>query len=364
MKVRVPCLGLLCAALALSPAVVGGSALQVASAQRPEGAVGPIKIMLGGDSLTQGFDGDYTWRFRLDKELRRQRVAFNFVGPRKYTYGGANHYQVPTGWDTDHGATGGTRLKTQLEEIVSDMAAAGPDVLVALYGTTDLLPRPANHPNPTVPLNEEIDDLRTYIRRAREVNANVDIVLGEVTTRRIPNRQAFNNAVGALAQELDRKTTFGDYNPDSRVVVADLDYPTWDPTKYTYDTTHPNPVGEAIIARQIAIALKNIGVLPQSPAIATTGLRWAPPWAPAIRVSATRRIVTNWSRTKFLNKPQMMRIWIKDLRTGKAGMSGWTRAKQHVSAQKRPRRYKVRIQGRRQSMISPWSRTWIVTVKR
>jgi lysophospholipase L1-like esterase len=364
MKLRVLPLGLLCAALALAPVLVGPTA-PPASANDPQQTIPTIKIMLGGDSITQGFDGDYTWRYRLYKEFQRQHRSVNFVGPRRYTYGGANHYAVNYGWDMDHDATGGTRLRTELNNIVADMAdtphngANTPDVLVALYGTTDLLPRAASDPSKTVPLNEEIDDLRTYIQDAREVNANVDIVLGEVTTRRIPNRQAFNDALHVLAGQESNKSPY----VDSRVVVADLDYPGWDPNKNTYDTTHPTPVGEAIIAEKIAAALRTLGVLPQNPAISTVGLRYNPPWAPRIRVSRTRRIVVNWAATKFLNKPQKMRIWVKDLRTRKAGMSAWTIAPQYVSPAKRPGRYQIRIQGRRQAMISPWSRTWTVTVR-
>lgn len=357
MKLRVLPLGLLCAALTLGSFATGISAPS-ASAEDPPAPPPPLRIMLAGDSLTQGFDGDYTWRYRLYKELTRQGMSFNFVGPYKYTYGGAYHYQIPTGWDTDHDATGGTRLKTQMTQIVADMAdpvTGNPDVLVALYGTTDLLPRPD-----AVPLAEEIDDLRTYIQEARNVNGDVDIVLGEVTTRRIPDRQAFNDALAALAADETGKPPY----LQSHVAVADLDYVGWDPNRNMYDGTHPNPGGEANIAQRISWALWGLGLLPQRPAISAAGLLWAVPWAPKIRVSATHRLVTNWSATKFLNKPQMMRIWIKDLRTGKAGMSAWTMAPQYVSTAKRPGKYRIRIQGRRQAMISPWSKTWTVTVRR
>jgi hypothetical protein len=365
MRLRTLPLGLLCAALTLAPVLVG-PVTPVASANNPAQTIPTIKIMLGGDSITQGFDGDYTWRYRLYKEFQRQHRPVDFVGPRKFTYGGANHYAVNSGWDMDHDATGGTRLQTELHNIVTDMANYDPDILVALYGTTDLLPRAPGDPGKTVPVNEEIEDLRTYIRDARHVNSDVDIVLGEVTTRRIPNRQAFNNALAVLAHQMNQSTTLpDDYFPNSRVVVADLDYPGWNPNKNTYDTTHPNPVGEAIIAQRVGWALHTLDALPLAPAISSSGLRYAPPWAPRIRVSKTRRLVVNWAETKFLNKPQKMRIWVKDLRTHKTGVSGWTTAVQYVSPTgKRPGRYQIRIQGRRQAMISPWSKTWTVTVRR
>lgn len=358
--------GLLCAVLALTPALTGvgpRSALPSAGADPAHWGT-PIKIMLAGDSITQGFDGDYTWRYRLDRELRRQKVAFDFVGPYKYTYGGANSYRIRTGWDTDHDATGGTRLKNQIDEITSDMATNTPDVVVALYGTTDLLKRPPGDPSPTVPLPEEMQDMRTFVREIREVNGNVDIVLGEVTSRRIPNRVEFNTQLGALAAELSQSTTPEDYFPDSRVVVANLDYPGWDPTKNTYDQTHPTPGGEAIIAQRVAWALKDLGVLPDAPKISGAGLIWNPPWAPSVRASKSRRIVVNWYASWRLYRPQLMRVWVKDLRTRKAGVSGWQYGTQWVSKARKPGRYQVRIQGRRTAMLSPWSRTYTVTVRR
>jgi lysophospholipase L1-like esterase len=354
-------LGLLCVALTLSPAVAGlGS--PAASVDTAQTGSAPIRIMLGGDSITQGFDGDYTWRYRLYKEFQRQHEAVNFVGPSKYPYGGANHYAINSGWDMDHDATGGTRLRTQLHQITSDMAArtARPDVLVELYGTTDLLPRAASDPQKTVPLNEEIADLRSYIQDVRDVNANVDIVLGEITTRRIPNRQAFNDALAKLAAEKNADPTY----TDSRVVVADLDYSGWNPATDTYDRVHPTPAGEAKIAQRVALALKKLGVLPQVPKISSAGLHYAPPWAPKFRVTRSHRIVIDWSETKWLNKPQLLRARIKNLRTGHVGISAWISATKYTSSILRPGYYQVSMMGRRQSMISPWSKIWTVHVTR
>jgi hypothetical protein len=42
---------------------------------------GAISIMVVGDSLTQGFEGDYTWRYRLWEWFSSQRLAVDFVGP-------------------------------------------------------------------------------------------------------------------------------------------------------------------------------------------------------------------------------------------------------------------------------------------
>ena len=43
---------------------------------------GEIRIMLVGDSITQGSTGDHTWRYRLWQHLRADRVPVRFAGPR------------------------------------------------------------------------------------------------------------------------------------------------------------------------------------------------------------------------------------------------------------------------------------------
>ncbi len=41
----------------------------------------PVRILLVGDSVTQGSAGDWTWRYRLAQHLVDADVPFDFVGP-------------------------------------------------------------------------------------------------------------------------------------------------------------------------------------------------------------------------------------------------------------------------------------------
>lgn len=45
----------------------------------------PISVMVVGDSITQGREGDWTWRYRLWQWFQGEGVAVNFVGPFKGT---------------------------------------------------------------------------------------------------------------------------------------------------------------------------------------------------------------------------------------------------------------------------------------
>ena len=49
-----------------------------------------IKVMIVGDSISQGHEGDWTWRYRLWQWFQSEGVAVDFVGP--YT----GKYNVPT----------------------------------------------------------------------------------------------------------------------------------------------------------------------------------------------------------------------------------------------------------------------------
>jgi hypothetical protein len=42
---------------------------------------GAISVMVVGDSISQGGEGDWTWRYRLWEWLKSQEVMVDFVGP-------------------------------------------------------------------------------------------------------------------------------------------------------------------------------------------------------------------------------------------------------------------------------------------
>ncbi|MER8018094.1 fibronectin type III domain-containing protein [Streptomyces griseoluteus] len=49
------------------------------------GTGAPLRVMVVGDSMTQGYEGDWTWRYRLWKWFHDQRIDVDFVGPYKGT---------------------------------------------------------------------------------------------------------------------------------------------------------------------------------------------------------------------------------------------------------------------------------------
>jgi lysophospholipase L1-like esterase len=296
-----------------------------------------LRIMLAGDSITQGFDGDFTWRYRLAQEFGRQQVPVDFVGPRRYTYGGSDTY-LARGWDSDHDAKGGTLLGSQLAHITADMTAYRPDVLVALYGTNDL--RTGATPD------QLMARWRAYVGQARAVRPDVTLVLGEVYSGRAPGRAESNAKLNALAAELTTE--------ESPVLVADLESTEMVLARDTYDRTHPTPTGETLIAQRVGEALQARGVLPGAPQIARAYVPWTPPVRPVVhRVGRTLSI--DWGASKHRYRAREMRVRWTNLRTHRTVTTRWMRRDHHVRTHALALgSYQVQVQASRRIMRSVW----------
>jgi len=296
-----------------------------------------LRIMLAGDSITQGFDGDFTWRYRLYEELTRQQVSFDFVGPHTEPYGGSDTYLVK-GWDTDHDAKGGTTLGTQIDNITNVMTTYMPDVVVALYGTNDLHygASPA----------ELMARWRTYVAKVRAVRPDTTLILGETYSPFATGHTEANVMLHSLADEL---TT-----PESPVRVAELDNPGFVLSRDTYDHTHPTPTGETLIAQKVAEALQLQGIVPAAPEIAQTFVPWTPPVRPVVH-RVGRSLSIGWKATQHRYRARDIRVRWTNLRTGRTVTRPWSRWQTHlVTPPLRRGTYRVQLQASRRTMTSQW----------
>jgi lysophospholipase L1-like esterase len=324
------------ATLVIGPAPASGADPAPDRVESPDPT--PVRIMLAGDSITQGFDGDFTWRYRLFEEFQRQAVPVDLVGPRHLPYGGRAVY-LASGWDSDHDAIGGSTLAGNVGWIGGDVAAYQPDVLVAEYGTNDLV---GAHATPA----QLLSSWRAYVANARAARPDVKLVLGEVATPKAKARAEANSGLHALAAELS--------TPDSPIVVADLDAPDWVPSRHTRDLVHPNPTGETVIAQKIGEALKALGVLPDVPAVARSFVPWTPPLEPVVHRHG-RRLWIDWARTRKLYRAHAVKVRLTSLRTGRSKAWSFDRRPNHlVTPVLRPGRYKVVLRGSRGTTTSAW----------
>lgn len=211
-------------------------------------AVGPTRIMIVGDSVSQGSTGDWTWRYRLARDLQASDTPVDFVGPntglknpRPFTLTD-QRYADPT-FDHDHAARWGMGFSTLDWTITDLMTGYTPDVVVEELGVNDL-----------AGLGYTPDQVagmaRQLVTDARAVNPAVTVVLGQLTQRWVAGVPAYNALLVDLAAELD--------TPTSRVVVAGVQ--SYDRRADTYDGLHPAATGEVKIARAVAMALAGVGI--------------------------------------------------------------------------------------------------------
>ncbi|WP_106317958.1 fibronectin type III domain-containing protein [Actinoplanes italicus] len=277
------------------------------------------KIMVVGDSISQGSSGDWTWRYRLAKHLAAGAVTADFVGPRNDLYnvmttadGDWDRTYADPAFDQDHNAVWGRPLAYELHDIGGKVSQHQPDYLLVLLGINDIgfFAR--------TPAQVEAD-LRGFIANARAAKPDVRFVLGKL----LPTTRAADDPAFAA--------TVADYNArlvaaagvltttQSSIVVADT-AAGFVAADHTWDGTHPNARGELRIAAAFADALSaGFGVgtpYPRPLPVVPIG----PQQPPVATVAATGEGTADLAWTPSLGATQYW-IWVKDTTVN----TEWTR---------------------------------------
>ncbi|MCW2856173.1 MAG: GDSL-like Lipase/Acylhydrolase [Marmoricola sp.] len=265
----------------------------------------PARVLIVGDSVTQGKVGDYTWRYRLWKTLKAAGKSVDFVGPHTGLYDSAtNTYDNPgyadPNFDQDHAAWWGMSMTHIADRVnVHDlMISDQPDVVINNLGFNDL--EFVDTPS------QLIAAMSQFVTDVRAVNPHVSVILGELTQTWLTNGSAepvvteYNTMLGALAVSLDQ--------PGARVIAAPrpADY-----VEYvdTYDPAHPNAAGEVKIGKEFSDVLATLP-LPNIPAPAPVTFTGAAKVAVVARTRAARlSFATPAGATKEA-------IWKRDLTVG------------------------------------------------
>jgi lysophospholipase L1-like esterase len=238
-------------AVGLAGALLLGGLLPAPSARAVAPATPePVRILLLGDSVTQGSAGDWTWRYRLWQHFEDAGAAVDLVGPRNDLWDditkvhGSNDYVDPD-FDTDHAARWGMQVEVPDVPAGRLVEENHPDVVVVMLGVNDLLlgATPDAVARRTTDLVAEI----------RAADPTADVVLAEATQTWFGGVSAFNGLLDDVASEADE--------PGSRVVLART-ASRYDQDADTWDNSHPNARGEVKIAAAVADALAGIGVGP------------------------------------------------------------------------------------------------------
>jgi lysophospholipase L1-like esterase len=209
----------------------------------------PTRVVLLGDSVTQGSAGDWTWRYRLWQHLSASGADVDLVGPRDdlldpdtATFGSQEY--VDRHFDRDHAARWAMRL-ADLQPPVGDLVGRHrPDVVVELLGINDLVGTGASP-------SEVEDGLSDLVTDSRAVHPGVDVVLGELPQVWFEGVSELNSRLADLAERLDTDS--------SRVVTAATGQGLVEGVD-TYDPAHLSATGEVKVAAAVADALAALGI--------------------------------------------------------------------------------------------------------
>lgn len=215
-----------------------------ASAQRETASV-----MLYGDSVTEGTEGDWTWRYRLAKHLADSGTDVDLVGPSTDLMtinapGVPNHDYLDPDFDQNHAAVGGASYLKPPYDISRTLRMYHPDVLVVLLGVNDI----AFYDTPPAQVDQA---MRAFVEQARAVDPEIDLIFGALPQTWFEAAATYNDLLRGTAEELSTDA--------SPIVVADTDED-FTIKVDTWDTAHPTAQGEVKLAAAMADALARIGV--------------------------------------------------------------------------------------------------------
>jgi len=198
----------------------------------------PVKIMLIGDSITEGANSNGSYRRYLDGMLRRDGHLIDFVGGRK------KHNDDKTEpdnyeYDVDHEGHWGKSSAWMAENMQSLLASNVPDVAVIKLGTEDILSSNAAAESLA---DRIVKNIGKVVDALRAKNGNVKIVLSTI----IPV-EGKESVVSLLNLKISRYVQ-SNSTLSCPVVLADP-YKGFDVSK---DLSHANPLPNAAGAGKMA----------------------------------------------------------------------------------------------------------------
>ncbi|KAE8137366.1 SGNH hydrolase-type esterase domain-containing protein [Aspergillus pseudotamarii] len=247
-----------------------------------------LKVMIVGDSMSQGREGDWTWRFRIWEWFKDQGLTVDFVGP----YNGTAQSDLPSlpatpsgneesQWESEIRTSGGYAAGVSQDfdknhfaiwgravaidkGLIYDVLAAYPaDLILLMLGFNDMAWFHSDAAG-------TVDSMQTFILNARAANPRLKFAIANVPQRTfISGREDLpvsTNIYNALLREaIPRWSTL-----DSPVQLVEL-HENYDCAPIAcpvgYDGLHPNAQGEYQIARAFTLTLVkdfDIGASPLS----------------------------------------------------------------------------------------------------
>jgi lysophospholipase L1-like esterase len=338
------------------------------------------RIMVVGDSISQGLEGDYTWRYRLWQHLNADGLTPQFVGPwtgttRSGPYTGASDpyhdgdYRPGLSFPQPANlAEWGWMMAEAKAAIAQQMKNHTPDYLLVELGFNDIAWNLGDTPAAEVAASV-IGSMQETVTNARAVNPNVRILLADVPHRsaissypELPGKlDAYNSRLDAGIAAVNNRA------PNSPGVVRVGFDGLYRYATDSYDGLHPNTRGEYVIAKAFADKLSTvygIGSTMTVPSSVPANL------TPAATGTITAKVNSDWSTT--LSWPHVFGaggfwIWVRDRTNGETefqklpwpvGSDGW-------KAEQQPAGHQIdfKVQTTRGDYSSGFSPTTSITAK-
>ncbi|PMD22319.1 SGNH hydrolase, partial [Hyaloscypha hepaticicola] len=219
-----------------------------------------ISMMVVGDSISQGGEGDWTWRYRLWEWFKVQDVVVDFVGPFLGTRPQAidkNGYnnEIDPEFNPRHFTAVGRALWQDINLISPMVARYNPDYLLVLLGFNDMAWQLGWH-EATIHGDTLLANMEIFIARARAAKPDIKFVIGNVPQRAPLAGDLFlmtSDYNRLLAEAIPKWST-----ETSPIELADLGASyrcETDECPSTFDGLHPSPLGDYQIARAFSRAL-------------------------------------------------------------------------------------------------------------
>nr|POE46749.1 hypothetical protein CFP56_70981 [Quercus suber] len=236
------------------------------------------KVMIVGDSMTHGSQGDYTWRYRIWEWFRESEAPVSFVGPWVGTQepdgpsppkpprlpsdppppegprtSGGYAEDVSTDFDSNHFSCWGYAAAQARDAVKEKVEKHKPDLILTMLGFNDMGWFISD-------ANGTFESMEIFVRNARAANPKVSFALGNVPQRTfmegrkdlVENTTKFNEM---LKDACPKWST-----ADSRVSYVDIAEHYICETG-AYDGLHPNALGDFQIAKAFSITLlKDYGI--------------------------------------------------------------------------------------------------------
>lgn len=235
------------------------------NAQLPDAPT--VRVLVVGDSLSHGFQGDWTWRYRLWQQQRARGVNVDFVGPwsglSNLDYSDANGtsaiYADPCFEERQHYAHVGMAYSDVLLPYDGAPSVAArmvelfdPDVVLGFMGANDVI-------NRHLTAEQVLANAETFVEQVRVGAPDTAIAMATVTSSSIsaadPDRAVMEQYNVQLQAAVP--TWSSEASPVGLVDVTQH----WQGVPDTWDGLHANAIGEMHLAHDVADGLAGLGFL-------------------------------------------------------------------------------------------------------